>query len=180
MVGKMHRPLQVHNLTDGRKGFSILHKYKSNFGGFFNFTQEVSLVHSPRKKEERVDIHFKGLEIPVIVITNNKTDAGRKTVHVHANEKIEIYEVRKMSRPENIRSTKELTYTLPVKEEHVIARTSEKEAPVMERITIILQPIVYLNEEYMILKVETRLPVFVCSETKTSVQSLEWLNALVE
>lgn len=123
MIGKMYRPLKVLNLP-GKRGYTIWHKYKSNFGGTYKFTQEVYLEYDAEKSTEVIQVNLidcnlpvivrrlKFVKDPVIIENDGKFDYEIVTDTTEdLNETPIINSFRKLSRPINISSRQKLEFT---------------------------------------------------------------------
>jgi hypothetical protein len=157
MIGKMYRPLKILNIP-GKRGFSFLNKYVSNFGGSHKFEMEIYLYYNADNQTEVVRIDFKDLIIPVYMETGHVLSDG--TV-ISTLEKRYIESLRKMVRPKKISSKDGLNFIVPIE-----SPKHEDENDVLE---VILKPVVMNNQEYMELKVECRTPVVVYSQTALKV-----------
>lgn len=65
MIGKIYRPLKILGSPD-RTSFHIDHKYFSNFGGDYLFSQDILLLKGDNLSSERVVVSFDSLDIDII------------------------------------------------------------------------------------------------------------------
>ncbi|WCK57730.1 hypothetical protein PP175_27225 (plasmid) [Aneurinibacillus sp. Ricciae_BoGa-3] len=158
MIGRMYRPLKILTIP-GKRGYNILNKYKSSFGGEADtFEMEVYLHYNAGKGTEEVRIEFKDLTLPVRIENGHRISA-----HVASNTDAErkIGSLRKFERPTNITSKNVLEFTMLIK--------SQKDEEENDALVVRLNPTVIDNEEYMVVEAECETPVVVKGTKKVSV-----------
>lgn len=138
MIGKIYRPNNI-QVLHGQRGFSIVHKLKSNMGGFIEFEEKIYLDFDYKSKLEVMKIEFLGLGVPVDFeqnafvnqpeVIHADNESGNKVVtykivddekEVLASTTITISSLRKLNRPNKI-----LTERGNLKMYHLITSTSE-------------------------------------------------------
>ncbi|MDF2879486.1 MAG: hypothetical protein K0R54_43 [Clostridiaceae bacterium] len=125
MIGRIYRPLKILSIPN-KRGYKILNKYMSNFGGTNKFTLDVYLNYNVKEKSETIQMDFYDMDIPILVRqfkfavdplvgTYEKTikeENSKKTVYgIEDNNKVlftdkkkTIKTLRKISRPTDISS----------------------------------------------------------------------------
>jgi hypothetical protein len=149
MIGKMYRPLKVLNIRE-KRGFTIVNKYKSNFGGTHTFDMDMYLDYNAETETEVIHIEFKGINIPVYV----QEGARKNDVIVVQEEKERVIKsLRKMVRPTKISSKDMLEMTILIESPKV---ESENDA-----LEIKLMPIVKNGEEFLQVQARCKTPVLI-------------------
>lgn len=69
MIGKMYRPIKIFSLPD-KRGYQFWHKYKSNFGGIVQFTQDIHLYYHPEDQSETIRMDFQDMSVPLLLDSN--------------------------------------------------------------------------------------------------------------
>lgn len=151
MIGRMYRPVKILNIP-GKRGFSILNKYKSNFGGTFEFSANIYLNYNAEEQTEVVQLEFHDISLP-IYMKKGKVLGDGTAVSVTKSRKIES--LRKLIRPSKISSKDSLDFVM------LIESKEKSENDVLE---ISFMPIMLNNEEYMEVSVKCKTPVVVHSD----------------
>lgn len=153
MIGKMYRPLKILNIP-GKRGFSILNKYKSNFSGLFTFDTNIYLNYDAENQTEVVQLEVQGLQIPVYMEQGSPISDERV---ISSDKERKIESLRKLIRPTKIASKEALDFVMMIE-----SGKDKNETDVLE---LSFLPIVIDNEEYLKIKIECATPVVVNSNT---------------
>jgi len=165
MIGKMYRPIKISTI-DQKRGFELEHKYKSNFGGTVEFTQNIYLLFDADKQQDVIKMELFHLPIPVLVSGQQFTQLDAQ--HSKENkEAVTITTFRKMERPGSKSSVGRkalmtskgdaLFFEVPI--------TSEKNAEENDWLEVELQPVIVNNQEYLRVQTASETPVEIYTDS---------------
>lgn len=151
MIGRMYRPVKILNIP-GKRGFSILNKYKSNFGGAFQFEAHIYLNYNADEGTEVVQLEFHELSLPIYMKKGKELEDGTVASQTKSRK---VESLRKLVRPTKISSKDSLDFVM------LIESKEKSENDVLE---ISFMPIMVDSEEYMEVVVKCKTPVVVHSD----------------
>jgi hypothetical protein len=157
MIGRMYRPLKILNIP-GKRGFNILNKYKSNFGGTFKFETDVYLDYNAEEQTEVVQVEFKNINLPIYM---EKGIRQTEESVVSTNQSRTIESFRKLVRPTKISSKDVLDYVMKIE-----SPKGESENDILE---MNLVPVMVEGQEYMKIEVACETPVIIHSTTTVKI-----------
>jgi len=99
MIGKMYRPIKILSLKD-KRGYQFLHKYKSNFGGIVEFTQDIHLYYHSEDQSETIRMDFQKMMAPLLLDSNQFYKESEQSC-ISRQEKFILKELtlRKLEKP---------------------------------------------------------------------------------
>lgn len=153
MIGRMYRPLKILNIP-GKRGFSILNKYKSNFGGTFKFDMNIYLNYNAEEQTEVIQVECDNLTIPIYMEEGQVLSEGKVA---SSTDKRTIESLRKLVRPTKMSSRDTLEFVMMIE-----SSKDESENDILE---MSLMPILIDSEEYLKIHVSCPTPVIVHSNT---------------
>ena len=156
MIGRMYRPVKILNIP-GKRGFSILNKYKSNFGGTFKFDTHVYLNYNATEQTEVVQLEFHDLSLPIYMKKGKELEKGTAVSQTKSRK---IESLRKLVRPTKISSKESLDFVM------LIESKEKSENDVLE---LSFMPVMVDNEEYMEVVVKCKTPVVINSDVAIKV-----------
>ena len=160
MIGKMYRPLKILGLEDNR-GFGMDLKFKSNFGGSFNFKVEIFLNYVKAEQTEKILIKISGLPVKAALNDLENYIINKEKTSLIVKRELIIDSLRKMYRPSKMSSKEDLNIEFPI-----ISQRNEAED---DCLILNLQPVIKDNEEYMLIKFIAKSSVEITSESGVAI-----------
>ncbi|WCF11754.1 hypothetical protein NDS46_30890 (plasmid) [Paenibacillus thiaminolyticus] len=157
-IGKMYRPTKIYSLHD-KRGLKFHHKYKSNFGGIFEFVQDVYL-HFNEEDRETIQIEIKDLKIDVLLDVSYFTLASNQVAY-SKKEKRAVSSLRDILRP----GDKKMSSKSNSLSGEMIVH-SEREKSETESLIFDIKPVLFENKEYLLIIVEAKTQIEIAVDTK--------------
>lgn len=149
MIGKIYRPLTIVNLAN-KRGYELLIKMKSNFGGNHFAKVELYLMYNAPNQTEEIHVEIHGLEMPIQLNKQPDLIQVGETAELKTKE-IKIETLRKIFRPKGIRSKDSLTFALDI--------LSNRDETENEEIHIEMEQLVKSGSEILSFNISSDTPV---------------------